>query len=302
MSFTISGCNLFVSNTGKKALQEGKLALASGNFNSALGYFELAQNEGNNSNEVKNLISTINNYLTALDSCNNGDFEHAQKVVETIVLIDDTKTMSKYVDKLKDDIQDGLDERAKIDEKIEEIEKLFAIGDYAGVNVNIRELENNEELSDKQKNKIALLKQQWETANGKVASASKTNVVYISDYDKENAKNAVKNFVYAYEAFVKSGNRSSSSYYSYMATYSPSWSNAYKNQWNYFSKHRITSYYIESLLFGSVTFDGNYFYVVDTEAISETKDGNFVRSMERWKYTVVKDGNVFKVTNYAKAK
>ena len=56
MSITFSGCDLFVSNTGKKAYQEGKLALASGNFSSALGYFELAQNEGNNSNELKNMI------------------------------------------------------------------------------------------------------------------------------------------------------------------------------------------------------------------------------------------------------
>lgn len=306
MSITLSACNLFVSSTGKKAFEEGKLALAAGNYNEALGYFELAQAEGDKSEDLTDLINAISIYVTALDNYNNGDYENAKTTLDSIILNDATKTMSKFVDELEVSIQNGIDSRNKIDEQISGTERLFASGDYAGVELNIKELENNTDLSEEQKNKLALLKQQLETANGKVASASKAaakkEVVYVSDSNRESAKNAVNNFAYAYEAFVKSGKRSSDDYYSYMSAYSPSWSTAYKDQWNYFNKHNITSYYVESISYDSVTYDGNAFYVIDNETISETKNGNFVRNTTKWKYTVIKDGNSFKVTNYTQVK
>lgn len=308
MTFMLSACNLFavsnlfVSSTGKKAFSEGKLSLAAGKYDEALSYFELARTEGDKSSEVESFINAINSYITARNYYNGGDYENAKSTIESMSVNGETQVMSNDVENLKRDIQNAIDSRAQIDEQIAGTEKLFANGDYAGVELNLKEMESKPGLSDAQREKLALIRQQLETANSKVKSASKTEVVYVNDADRESAKNAVTNFAYAYEAFVRNGSRNSDVYHSYMSAYSPSWSNAYKTQWNYFNKHSITSYYVDSLSFDSVTYDGNSFFVVDNETISETRDGKFTSTSTKWKYTVIKDGGVFKVTNYTKVK
>lgn len=306
MSAALSACNLFVNKTGKKAFEEGKLELADGNYVEALAYFELAQKEWGESKEITDLINAINTYTDALDEYNNGDYETAKTTVESIDLNEAAQSMTKDVKALKRKIKKGINLRNELDEQILSTENLFADGDYISVSLNIEELENNENLSEEQKDRLALLKQQLETAKGKVESASKAAAksedVTYGEYDEEGAKNAVDNFVYAYEAFVASGKRSYDDYYAYMSAYSPSWSTAFKNQWDYFNRHSITSYYVDGLSYESVTYDGKSYFVIDNETISETKDGKFISTTTKWKYTVIKDGNSFKVTNYTKAK
>lgn len=313
MAFSFSACDLFLSSTAKKAFEEGKLSLASGNYEEALGYFELAEREGKKGEDITNLIDSLELYITALDEYLTGDFDSAMQSIDSISLGEDAVSMRKDVDSLKQSIQNGIDSRNAIDEQINEAEQLFAKGDYNATSAKIKEIDGSINMSQAQKDKLDLLNQQLESAQTKTAAAAKeaaatpktttvTKVVYVDDYDRENAKAAVTNFVYAYEAFVNNGNRSSSAYSSYMSAYSPSWSTAYKTQWNYYNNHSITSYYVESLTFDSVTYDGNVFYVVDNETIGETKDGNFTRSSAKWKYTVIKDSGSFKVTNYTRAK
>ena len=311
MAFLFSACDLFLSSTAKKAFEEGKLSLAAGNYEEALGYFELAEREGKKGDEVTNLIDSLESYLAALDEYLTGDFDSAMHTIDSITLSEASQSMQKDIDSLKKSIQSGIDTRITIDEQISEAKQLFANGDYSATYEKIKEIDGSINMSQSQKDALDLLRQQLTTAETKTATAVEeasrntktvTKVVYVDEYDKENAKAAVTNFVYAYEAFVNNGDRSSAAYSSYMSAYSPSWSNAYKTQWNYYNKHSITSYYVEDLSIDSVTFDGNVFYVVDNETISETKDGNFVRSTSRWKYTVINDGGTFKVTNYTSAK
>jgi len=305
MAFTMSACDLFASSTGKKAVEEGKLAVAAGKYNEAAGFFDLAKSEGIKNDEVNELAKAVKSLISAQEFYNKADYNNALKTLDTIIINDSIAALRKDVDKLRRDIQDGINSNNSIDEGISYAERLFASGDYGNTDLKIKEIENSTGLSDSQRNRLALLKQQLETANGKVASASQAatpRVVYVSESEKQAAKNAVTNFVYAYEAFVRSGSRSSDAYYSHMASYSPTWSNAYKQQWNYFNKHNITNYSIDWLTFDSVTYDGKAYYVVDNETIGETKNGVFTTSSTKWKYTVINDGGAFKVTNYTKAK
>ena len=296
ISLSFTACSLFASSTGKKAVEEGNLALAAGKYREALGYFELARNEGIKSAELNELINIINKYIEAQASYDKEDYENAKTAIDSVILKGASQSLIQDVNKLKTDIQDSINLNTKIDSDITSARNLLTSGDYAAAELNITEIESTSGLSASHKKELALLKQELEAAKEKEKSISSVEsvpeVIYISESDKENAKNA----------FVGSGSTNADDYYSYMSAYSPSWSNAYKTQWNYFKKHNITSYQVEDISFESVTYDSKAFYVVDKESISETKNGVLTRNTTRWKYTVTNDSGSFKVTAYKKVK
>ena len=103
------GCENSVS---KKAIEQGKLAMANKEYDKALSSFKLALDEGSNNKEVKRLTTLIDNYKKANDEFDKGNINNANKIMNQI----DEETIE---DSIKNDI-DNL--KAKISEK-EKIDK-----------------------------------------------------------------------------------------------------------------------------------------------------------------------------------
>lgn len=306
LCIAFSACNKTKNNDNNEAFKDGKVELEAGNYKKALAYFELAQEEGNKDEEITELIDAINIYTDALDDYNDGEYEKALKTLKSIKVSNDARSFRSDISHLKQKIQDSIDSQNEVDNRLSKAEDMIKVGEYKKAEKIIKELDSDDNLSEDQEKWLTSLKHQikFEKKNSQIPSETpdKEEDVYNFENDSDNAKFAVSNFAYAYEAFVKSGIRSSDAYYSYMSAYSPSWSNAYNEQWTYFNKHNITDYCVENLTFDSVTYDGTSYYVIDNETISEVKNGNLVRTTTKWKYTVIKDGDSFKVTNYASVK
>ena len=105
-----------------------------------------------------------------------------------------------------------------------------------------------------------------------------------SEEEYESVKNTIVNSYKSYSEFVSTGSRSEEDFKAYMFPYMYTESEAYKSQWEYFNKHEITSYHINSSDVKSVRRRDDTYYVWVTENISETKAGKNVSSSSDWVY------------------
>lgn len=98
------GCT---SRMAKLSLEQGNLAMASGDYQTALRSFKIAYSEGFNEKGFQDLIEILSKYQNAKESLDNGDLENAKTIVDTITNYDNYM-IKDDIDKLIKDINDAI--------------------------------------------------------------------------------------------------------------------------------------------------------------------------------------------------
>lgn len=150
LAISMVGCG---NSTADKAIEQGKLAMASKEYDKALASFKLAIDEGSKDKSIKIMYSIIETYNNAYDKFEEDNIEEAKKIIDEI--------NNEYVEySIKDDVDSlkvKIDEKVKIQDEIndyiEQIKKLVKNKDYNDAKSLIEEV-NKKELSEKNKEEI----------------------------------------------------------------------------------------------------------------------------------------------------
>ena len=122
LSISTVGC---VNTTSNKAIEQGKLAMASKEYDKALGLFQLAIDEGNKDEDVLKMFKIINKYNEVKDSFNEGKVEEAKKLINEINVEYKNYAIKDDVDKLKKEINEKYKDSEKIKLEIGKLDTLF---------------------------------------------------------------------------------------------------------------------------------------------------------------------------------
>ena len=140
------GCENSVS---KKAIEQGKLAMANKEYDKALSSFKLALDEGSNNKEVKRLTTLIDNYKKANDEFEKGNINNANKIMNQI----DEETIEDSIKNDIDNLKAKISEKEKIDKEILHIKELIKDNKYNDAKKSIKEIDIDK-LNKKDKNEI----------------------------------------------------------------------------------------------------------------------------------------------------
>lgn len=148
----LTGCS--GDSTTKKALEEGKKALSSREYDKAIGLFELAAKE-KSGEEAKKIVKIIKDYKEGLKLFEENNLEEAKKRIDKIDKDYKKYAIKKDVDKLKGDIKKRIEVEVEIQKKMQEIEDLIAAANYTDAKLKIEELLNsNQELNKSQREQL----------------------------------------------------------------------------------------------------------------------------------------------------
>lgn len=140
----LSGCN---SGTYDKAMEQGKLALADGEFDKAQASFELALDEKPKDEEAKRLYENVSDYNEVKKDIEEADWEDALTKAKSLLKEEDLaanmkEALEEYV-KTASDNEKQSDDVAK---KLEEIQQTIGAGDYGDAQKSIDELKQDQEM------------------------------------------------------------------------------------------------------------------------------------------------------------
>ena len=168
------------NSTAQKAAEQSKLSMASGDYQAALNYLQLAQKEGDNSEEVTELVTILENYIKAKDEFDKINMDGATAALEAIPESYKNYTIATDIDKLRQDISDKSATMGDVDSQIAAVKKWIASGDYDSAEVNITEL-YSKNITNYQRKQIDELKQTLDSAKSKIKEAGdkKPDVVYV---------------------------------------------------------------------------------------------------------------------------
>lgn len=195
------------NNTSQKALEDGKIALASLEYEKAKSLFKLAVDEDENNSEANSLLDLVTNYIKLIDANENNDFEKVEELVLDIESNDKLNLISDSYEKLKKNLLDKRemyeidknevykgsekevieDEVYKTFEKdVIEIEKLLKEGKYDEVEEiaysKLEEVEAFPELAERVCNVISVIREkneaQVEEEGRKIEKAKEAILAY----------------------------------------------------------------------------------------------------------------------------
>ncbi len=168
------------SNTAQKAIEQGKLSIASGDYQTALNSLELAKNEGARGDSLDDMISIIKNYVEAKEAYDEDNIDGANEALNKITQDYSEYAIKNDIEKLKSDIAAKQSTMGDVDMQIAGTKKLLASGDYVSVKANISEL-YTKNLTEYQKNQVDELNETLVSAQSKIDAASQTepDVVYV---------------------------------------------------------------------------------------------------------------------------
>lgn len=125
ISIGLIGCS---SSLSKKAIEQGKLAMASQEYDKALSSFEIAINENTKDPEVREMSDIIREYLDIKRYIEREDVEKAEKALDDIDDKYKRYAIKDDVDKLKDELEELKISLAESeDEKKEEVKEVQAV-------------------------------------------------------------------------------------------------------------------------------------------------------------------------------
>lgn len=177
-----------MSSTAIKAIEQSKLAMANSDYTAALNYLRLAEQEGGDTDEVENLISIIDNYIKAKDEYDKMNMDGAAEALKAIPNTYPRYSISKDIEKLKDDVENKRKNIDDIDAQIEGTRKYIADGDYDSASKNITDL-YSKDLTEYQKKQVDECKATLDSAKATVPTSSNTNVV--ATYYVVNCKQSI---------------------------------------------------------------------------------------------------------------
>ncbi len=181
MSATIfvTGCG--GNETAEKAAEQGKLAMASGDYTAALNYLKLAQEEGNTDAKIKETVQILDNFLKAKEEVANHQTAKALEYLNAIPANYKNSAVASDIEKLRQEIEKGTQSAANIEEQISAVRNWIASGDYASAALNITEL-FTKNLTPEQRKQAEELRATLETAKSKISAAEQAAKAAASTY------------------------------------------------------------------------------------------------------------------------
>lgn len=147
------GCG---NSTAKKAVEEGKIAIASNEYDKAKNLFKLAMDE-NSGTENKETYDMLNGYLEAEKEYKDGNYDKALELINNIKEVGDYQNLNDDIKNLHKNIE----EKEKIDKEyndnIKKINELIKEGSLNKAKELIDSI-NLKDLFDKQKSEVNKLK------------------------------------------------------------------------------------------------------------------------------------------------
>lgn len=147
------GCG---NSTAKKAVEEGKIAIASSEYDKAKNLFKLASDEGGGT-ENKETYDMLNGYLEAEKEYKDGNYDKALELLNNIKEVGDYQNLNNDIKNLHKNIED----KEKIDKEYNDnIKKIKGLIKEGSLN-KAKELVDNidiKNLSDKQKSEVNNIK------------------------------------------------------------------------------------------------------------------------------------------------
>lgn len=180
------------NNTAKKAIEQGKLAMASTDYQSSLKSLQLAKEEGGRGEELDNMISVLENYLEAKEALEAANIDSANEALGRIPENYTDYVISGDIDKLKEEVSKKHKVMADVDSQISGTKKMLANGDYTSASANIAEL-YSKEMTGYQRRQVDELNSTIQSAQSKIddASAKKPEVVYVPQTPPKSSNNNV---------------------------------------------------------------------------------------------------------------
>ncbi len=167
------------NSTAQKALEQSKLSMASGDYTAALNYLKLAEQEGANDSDTKEMITITENYIKAKDEFDKINMDGASEALNAIPESYKNYSIAGDVDKLRQDIADKRGVMGDVDSQIAAVKKWIAAGDYDSADANITEL-YSKNITNYQRKQIDELKQTLDSAKSKIDEAGKKKeTVYV---------------------------------------------------------------------------------------------------------------------------
>lgn len=141
----LAGCS---NGTYDKAMEQGKLALANGEFDKAQASFELAMDEKPKDEEAKGLYEDLTAYNEVKKEIEDAKWEDAIKKANSLLREEDLagsikKELEQYVKTAKSQ----KEQSGEVAKKLEEIKNSIGQGNYDDAQASINELKKNQELS-----------------------------------------------------------------------------------------------------------------------------------------------------------
>lgn len=181
---TMTACT---SSMAQKAIEQSKMSMAGGDYTAALNYLQLAQKEGGDDEEVKEMITILENYIKAKDEFNKINMDGALEALNAIPDSYKDYSIASDIDKLKQDVADKRMVMGDVDSQIAAVKKWIASGDYESASANITEL-YSKNITNYQRKQVDELKQTLDSAQSKIKEASDKNpdVVYVPTSSNTN--------------------------------------------------------------------------------------------------------------------
>lgn len=144
MALGLIGCT--TNTTSKKAIEESKIAIASGEYEKAFNLLSLAKEEGNITEEFENHYKVLNVYNEAVNLMNNFEFEKVIDKVSTVENIETYDNLEEDIEKLKNNAQSSNNLINAINNELKAVRKLVEIGELGKTKDMLDSIENLEEI------------------------------------------------------------------------------------------------------------------------------------------------------------
>lgn len=156
---TMTGCSKEDNKAFEKYMEEGKMSVASEEYDKALNFFTLAKEEKEDDEELNSLYNQTNSLVEAIDCKEKEDYDVAIQLCENISRIDsDTSIIKEAADKLKKECLKLKKEKKNSETKKEEetsnqtsnqtSKKEYFQTRLSTVESQVNELENSPEFTD----------------------------------------------------------------------------------------------------------------------------------------------------------
>lgn len=117
-----------ISGASQKAVDEGKVAIVSKEYEKARDLFKLAVDEDSKNSEAKSLLDLSNDYIELMATITTGEFDKADELIANIENNEKLEIIKEDFEKTKNNINESKDMVAKYSDEIASIEKLLEDG------------------------------------------------------------------------------------------------------------------------------------------------------------------------------
>ncbi|WP_049665067.1 lysozyme inhibitor LprI family protein [Bacillus sp. FJAT-27231] len=141
----LAGCN---NGTYEKAMEQGKLALANGEFDKAQASFELALDEKPKDEKAKGLYEDLTAYHEVEKAIEEAKWEDALTKANHLLQEDHlADSLKKELEEYVKTAESHDEESSEVAKKLEEIKSSIGQGNYSDAQTSINELKQNEETA-----------------------------------------------------------------------------------------------------------------------------------------------------------